>query len=276
MSLPQVILSAKFHPNVCTNGPLDWNPIGSAGAFSAFCGILAGFVFSGVVMVIGQQNPMGGDGHASRGLRLLMPSFFGLAVTSYLYSVVTGELVCRRALVEQLFVGGVLAANAVVVIAALAWLFLAYGRNSDGEVRFLRGLVLVSAIFAMFMLATSSVGFHNAWTDRKAAGWADWMVWGSFVALLGGTVVSWRKPVPPVPAANILGWPYDILNKRVNFSAWLNLLTSAGLAGFSGYFVGTPYDKLNYPRWEIYAMSEGALIVPAVVIMGVLWALPRE
>jgi hypothetical protein len=53
-------------------------------------------------------------------------------------------------------------------------------------------------------------------------------------------------------------------------------LTSAGLAGFSGYFVGTPYDELNYPRWEIYAMSEGALIVPAVVIMSVLWALPRE
>ncbi|WP_369188106.1 hypothetical protein [Streptomyces sp. R08] len=276
MSLLYVALSKKFDPDVCTNGPLDWNPIGSAGAFSAFCGILAGFVFSGVVMVIGQQNPAGGDAHASRGLRLLMPSFFGLAVTSYLYSVVTGELVCKRALVEQLFVGGILAANAVVVIAALSWLFLAYGRNSDGEVRFLRGLVLVSAIFAMFMLATSSVGFHNAWTDRKAAGWADWMVWGSFVALIAITVFFWWKPVPSVPGGNAASWPYDVLNNRVNVSAWLNLLISTGLAGFSGYFVGTPYDQLDYPRWEIYAMSEAALIVPALIIISVLWALPRE
>ncbi|WP_416960405.1 hypothetical protein [Streptomyces sp. Agncl-13] len=276
MLLLTVALSKKFEPDVCTNGQLDWNPIGSAGAFSAFCGILAGFVFSGVVMVIGQQNPAGGDAHASRGLRLLMPSFFGLAVTSYLYSVVTGELVCRRALVEQLFVGGILAANAVVVIAALSWLFLAYGRNSDGEVRFLRGLVLVSAVFAMFMLATSSVSFHNALTDRKAAGWADGMVWGSFAALLVVTVSLWWKPVPSVPAGNAANWPYDILNKRVNLSAWLNLLTSTGLAGFSGFFVGTPYDQVNYPRWQIYTMSEAALIVPALIIISVLWALPRE
>ncbi|WP_405844628.1 hypothetical protein [Streptomyces sp. NBC_01518] len=276
MLLLAVALSKKFDPDVCTNGQMDWNPIGSAGAFSAFCGILAGFVFSGVVMVIGQQNSAGGDGHASRGLRLLMPSFFGLAVASYLYSVVTGELVCRRALVEQLFVGGILAANAVVVIAALSWLFLAYGRNSDGEVRFLRGLVLVSAIFAMFMLATSSVSFHNALTDRNAAWWAFRMVWGSFAVLLFATVFLWRKPVPPVRAANIAGWPYDILNKRVNFSAWLNLLTSTGLAGFSGFFVGTSYNRVNYPRWEIYTMSEAALIVPALTIMSVLWAIPRE
>jgi hypothetical protein len=70
---------------------------------SAFCGILAGFVFAAVVMVIGEKNATGGDGHAPRGLRLLLPSFLGLAVAGYLYTLTAGELVCRRALTEQLF-----------------------------------------------------------------------------------------------------------------------------------------------------------------------------
>jgi hypothetical protein len=276
MTLLTVALSAKFVPDTCTKGPGDWNPIGSAEALSAFCGIFAGFVFSGVVMVIGQKNPVGGDGHASRGLRLLLPSFFGLAVAAYLYALTSGELVCKRAQVEQLFAGAILAADAVVVITGLAWLLLAYERNNHGEVRFFRGLILVAAVFAMLMLTVSSVGFHNTWTERTAARWADWLVWGTLVVLIAILVHFWRKPVPPTPSGAAADWPYEqYLNGHVNVCAWLTLMVSAILAVTSAFFVSVPYDKLDLPVGLVYAMSEAALVVPALIIVGAMRAVPR-
>ncbi|MFI9762349.1 hypothetical protein ACIHFB_30985 [Streptomyces sp. NPDC051963] len=276
MMLLGVALSEKFIPDTCAKGPGDWNPIGSAQALSAFCGIFAGFVFSGIVMVIGQKNPPGGDGHASSGLRLLLPSFFGLAVAAYLYAVITGELVCRRAQVEQLFAGAILAADAAVVIAALAWLLLAYGRNAHGELSFFRGLILVAAIFAMAMLAVSSVGFHNTWTEHTAAWWVDWMVWGTLAILVAMAVIFWRKPVPSTPSGSAANWPYThYFNKRVNVCAWLTLMVSAILAAASASFVGVPYDQLNLPVGVVYAMSEVAFVVPALIVVAAMRAVPR-
>ncbi|MFF7205853.1 hypothetical protein [Streptomyces sp. NPDC008141] len=276
MMLLAVTLSGKFVPDTCTKGPGDWNPIGSAEALSAFCGIFAGFVFSGVVMVIGQKNPAGGDGHASRGLRLLLPSFFGLAIAAYLYALTSGELVCKRALVEQLFAGAILAADAAVVITGLAWLLLAYERNAHGEVRFFRGLILVAAIFVMLMLAVSSVAFHNTWTERTASSVADWVVWGTFAVLVAVVVLLWHKPVPPAPSGAPANWSYEhYLNRHVNVSAWLTLIVSAVLATASAYVVGVPYDELNLPIGLVYAMSEAALVVPALIILGAMRAVPR-
>lgn len=52
----------RFIPATCIQGTdgIDWNSIASAGAMSAFCGIMAGFVLAGLVTVIGQKNPESG------------------------------------------------------------------------------------------------------------------------------------------------------------------------------------------------------------------------
>lgn len=178
---------------------MDWSPIASAGAMSAFCGIFAGFVFAGIVVVIGERNPPAGDGHASRGLRLMLPCFFGLAAASYLYALATGELVCRRATTGQLFSGAILAADAVVVIAALAWLLPAYERNRHGEIPYFRGLVQFSAQFSMLMLIVSANGFNNSVLDRQASSWADGTVWVSGAVIMLAIFYCWRAEVPLLP-----------------------------------------------------------------------------
>ncbi|MFE7275981.1 hypothetical protein [Streptomyces sp. NPDC057623] len=269
--------TAEFTPDICDTGSVDWSPVASAEAMSSFCGIFAGFVFAGIVMVIGQKNPQGGDGHASRGLRLLLSSFFGLAVAAYLYALTAGELVCRRALVEQLFAGAILAADAAVVIAALAWLLLAYQRNGNGEVRFFRRLILVASIFVLLMLAVSSVAFQNAWTEREAPWSADVMIWGIFVLLVGLVVRFWQKPVPSPPASAPADWAYDTyLNKRVTVSAWTALLVSAVLAAASAYYVGTPPDELDVPWGLIYTMSAFAILFPGAIVVTAMRAVPRD
>jgi hypothetical protein len=183
---------------------IDWNSIASAGAMSAFCGIMAGFVLAGLVTVIGQKNPEGGDGHASRGLKLFLPCFIGLATASYLYALTSGELVCTRAITEQLFSEAILAADALIVIVALAWLLPAYDRNKHGEVRFFHGLIQ----FAAQQKVESSTDHFRA-RSRCTAGLAPCGAAVPQKAVPPGRLLAVRKCASrrPVPQrCRLMGW----------------------------------------------------------------------
>ncbi len=270
--------TAPFTPDTCQGGPADWSAIASASAMSAFCGIFAGFVFAGVVVVIGEKNPPGGDGHASRGLRLLLPCFFGLAAASYLYALASGELVCLRATTEQLFSGAILAADAVVVIAGLAWLLPAYQRNRHGEVHFFRGLVQFAAQFSMLMLIVSSIGFDNSVLRRQASAWSDRALWAIGAALMLTVFLSWWRHLPSArPPFTPEHWRDEVLlNRRASTCAWTTLLLSGLLAVASGIAVGIPYELwLDMPHWLVYALGEAGLLIPGAVIVTAVRSLPR-
>jgi hypothetical protein len=271
---------STFKPDTCQSGTADWNPIASASAMSAFCGIMAGFVFAGIVVVIGEKNSPGGDGHASRGLRLLLPCFFGLAAASYLYALASGEMVCTRATTEQLFSGAILAGDAVVVIAGLAWLLPAYERNSHGEVQFFRGLIQFAAQFSTLMLIVSSEGFNNSVLRHRASSWSDAAVWVSGAAVMLAVFLCWWKPLPTAPpqpfALNY--WRDEVLlNHRVSVSAWTALALGGLLAVASGVAVGISYDAWeSMPPWLVYSLSEAALLIPGAIIVTAMRALPKD
>ncbi|GAA2254300.1 hypothetical protein GCM10010145_22910 [Streptomyces ruber] len=272
-----------FTPDTCTRGPADWNPIASAGAMSAFCGVFAGFVFAGIVVVIGQKNPPGGDGHASRGLRLLLPSFFGLATASYLYALVAGEMVCLRSWTGQLLSGAILAADAVVVIAALAWLLPAYQRAGHHEIRFFRQLVHFTAQFSALMVTVASLGFNNAMLRRQAAPWSDALMWGSGVAVMATLTCCWLRPPPPYPPTGPRPAPpparwrdETVLDRRVGHCAWTTLAVSGALAVGAGVLGGVPHEHwARMPRWLVYGLGEACLLLPGAVLATALRALPR-
>jgi hypothetical protein len=276
---------AAFKPDTCSSGAggVDWSSIGSAGAMSAFCGIMAGFVFAGVVVIIGERNPAQGDGHASRGLRLLLPCFVGLATASYLYALTSGELVCSRAITEQLFSGAILAGDAVVVIVALAWLLPAYGRDTHGTVGFFRGLIQFAAQFSALMVTVSANGFTNSVLRHRAAGWADTLVWGSGVFVCAAVFYFWRRPLPSAPATLLTGqtpnqWRDEVLlNRRVHIASWTTLYVGGALAVASGVAVGIPYSHwTDLPAWLVYALGEASLLLPGSIIVAAVWAVPRE
>lgn len=268
-----------FVPDTCAGGPADWNPIASAGAMSAFCGVFAGFVFAGIVVVIGQKNPPGGDGHASRGLRLLLPSFFGLASASYLYALVVGELVCPRAMTEQLLAGAILAADAVVVISALAWLLPAYRRDGHHEVRFFRQLIHFTAQFSALMVIVASLAFDNAMLRRQAAPWSDALVWGSGVSLMATLTWCWLRPPPPCPpsAPTPAHWRDDVvLDRWVGHCAWTTLAVNGALAVAAGVLGGIPYEHwTSMPPWLVYTLGQAGLLLPGAILATALRALPR-
>jgi hypothetical protein len=147
----------QFVPDICTGYP--WNPIAAAGQWGPLAAVLAGFVFAGMVVVLTNKPDEGHAAEASHALRLLLVAFFGLVVTSYLLATLTGEQVCRRAETEGALVAGTLATSAIVMIVALTWLIVAYGRDDLGILRFLRGLVYFGILFVMLLLTVSSSGY---------------------------------------------------------------------------------------------------------------------
>ncbi|MFD9486776.1 hypothetical protein [Streptomyces sp. NPDC059991] len=276
---------SAFTPDTCGSGigGIDWSAIASAGAMSAFCGIMAGFVLAGIIVVIGEKNPPGGDGHASRGLRLLLPCFIGLATASYLYALTSGELVCSRAITEQLFAGAILAGDAVVVIVALAWLLPAYGRDNNDMISFFRGLIQFAAQFSTLMLIVSASGFNNSVLHHRAAGWTEAMVWGSGGLLSAAVFFFWWKPLPAAPSPRPRHqtetlWRDDVLlNRRVRIASWAALYIGGALAVASGVAVGIAYDHwTSLSPWLVDTLGEAGLLLPGGVIVAAVWAVPRS
>lgn len=283
--------AVPFRPDTCQSGAggIDWSSIASAESMSAFCGIMAGFVFAGLVTVIGQKNPPGGDAHASRGLKLLLPCFIGLAMASYLYALTSGELVCARAITEQLFSGAILATDAVVVIVGLAWLLPAYGRNKHGEVRFFRGLILFAAQFSVLMLTVSSDGFKNSVLHGQTADWATALIWASGAVSFAVVYLAWRAPLPPTPPApntfpsgvTAQGWDEHcqdhFFNHRVATAAKASVAVGGILAVAGGCAVGLTYTHwTSMQPWLVYPLAEAALVLPAAVTATAVWAVPRD
>lgn len=285
MAMAPLERQSAFTPDTCGSGigGIDWSAIASAGAMSAFCGIMAGFVLAGIIVVIGEKNPPGGDGHASRGLRLLLPCFIGLATASYLYALISGELVCSRAITEQLFAGAILAGDAVVVIVALAWLLPAYGRDNNDMISFFRGLIQFAAQFSTLMLTVSASGFNNSVLHHRAAGWTEAMVWGSGGLLSAAVFFFWWKPLPAAPSPRPRHqtetlWRDDVLlNRRVRIASWAALYIGGALAVASGVAVGIAYDHwTSLSPWLVDTLGEAGLLLPGGVIVAAVWAVPRS
>ena len=61
-------------PDVCTHGH-DWSPIAAASNQSVIAGVLAGFLFAGIVVVLSQRTSRHQD--STRALKLMLTAFLG-------------------------------------------------------------------------------------------------------------------------------------------------------------------------------------------------------
>ena len=145
-------------PDVCTRGH-DWSPIAAAPSQSLIAGVIAGFLFAGIVVVLSQRTRRHQD--STRALKRMLTAFLGLVVTSYLYAALAGEETCPRAETEGVLNGGVLGTCGIVLIASLTWLVAAYHRDVK-ILDFLRGLVYFASLFVVLLLCVSSTGYIDA------------------------------------------------------------------------------------------------------------------
>ncbi|MER7894303.1 hypothetical protein ABTX15_31300 [Micromonospora sp. NPDC094482] len=101
-----------------------WSIITSASTNSQFAGVLAGFVFTGIVMLFAMRG-----GRYTQALAVLSPTFIVLGFDSYLFSHVTGsgnDGECARVWTDGMFASGMLGVGAAGVVSSICWLLAAH------------------------------------------------------------------------------------------------------------------------------------------------------
>lgn len=140
-------------PGSCS-GVSEWSATAVASSQSALAGVLAGFVFGGIVVLLSVRASHGEQ--SGRALKLLFCSFFGLTVVAYLFADQAGDKNCLRATSEESISGGILGTFAIIMIISLSWLVVAYDVQFDGVLQFLRHLIYFASAFVVLLLCTSS------------------------------------------------------------------------------------------------------------------------
>ncbi|WP_395111655.1 hypothetical protein [Actinomadura sp. SCN-SB] len=263
-------------PDLCRS--FDWNPITAAGNWVPFLGVLAGFVFAGIIVILSERPGQGTA--ATNALKLLFTAFFSLVVTAYLSTIISGEQTCPRANTAQAFLGGILAIAIIAMIVALSWLLVAYQRDNHGTLAFLRRLIYFSLFLAAVMLDVSSAGYLTASyriSDHTVANIAMALVTLAAIVLVavlvrGKSRVRWLEWVK-----SRIRWRDREPSWWVDAVAWsiLAYLATASV-GIGVVLSISPRAWYPPPLWLIYLTAWAVLIAPLIVLAISVMAIAQE
>src|SRR5262249_60734682 len=108
-----------------------------------------GFVFSGIVVILSTREKR--QFEAAQALKLLLATFLGFAVTSYLLANDAGEQTCARADSLLVVAGAPLGTFSILMLAALTWLVAAYRDELEDVLKLLRVLIYVASAFVVLL-----------------------------------------------------------------------------------------------------------------------------
>jgi hypothetical protein len=256
----------------CPGNPY-WSAKEAAPGQSVIAGVLAGFVFLGVVTVLSVRPKA--DLPASAALKLLFSAFFGLAVAAYLFADQAADSLCVRVSAEETLNGGLLGTFAVIMIVSLTWLVVAYELHGDDTpLRFLRGLVYFASAFVALLLCTNSYTYLNAVTRNGVSG-----ATAVFIFLIGvlaciAAVVSGSASGGRLRARTR---PHARQRRAVDLSCWTALGYLAAASITDAIVLAVPNSDWNtIPRLVVDALAWGSLLLPLAVLVLALRALAPE
>ena len=249
-----------------------------------FLRVLAGFGFTGIVMILG-LGVIRRHREAAAGLKLLLCAFLGLLVATYLLVLQPADEDCLRTISEGTIFGGILGTFVIIMLVAVTWLVTTSDRHEHGVLQFLRQLISVGTGLVVLLLCTSSFSYLRAAVPNgppRATVVGIYLVGVLFyVAGLRGVV---RLRVPPLPAGahlrtsrnHQLGRTADRLQERrrtVDFCAWLALSYLALAAACGSLVVGTTDREWDpQPVHLIYIIAWSSVVAPLCVLVSALRA----
>lgn len=173
-----------------------FNNAQTASGYSTLSGVLAGFSFFGLTLIITQRLQSAGGSHPNdeainRATVLLLTSFLGLMVTSLAYAVISGEGDRQIAAVEHVVAGVGFMSSTLTLLLALEELIL---RMPD-QVRMLTH-VLIGYITPVLAFAYVVAGAFDAAYSGKVLTRA--VAWGLFLSVVAAIGVVWlaRRRLP--------------------------------------------------------------------------------
>ncbi len=267
-----------------TNG---WSIITAAPTNSQLAGVLAGFVFTAMIILFarsGQAN--------TKTLGLFSSSFVVLAFDSYLFSFIAGgssDPLCRRVWTESMAARGMLAVGATALISGIAWLLANYTQaenlsaqtmeQPDAQAVNLQKLaqfiVLGVAAGVCLILGMTTLNYIYVVTDRRPP--IHWVL------------LAYAIPLAVVAMAAILNRRRTVRlqkNSEVGSDVWPSRSLSAAIFCTACYgivgpvFVGAIINIGDAPFaasssiLTAFAISIGFLI-PVILIVLLVYAVPR-
>jgi hypothetical protein len=138
-----------------------WSAVTSAQANATLAGVLAGFMLNGIIVLLSRNLD---KFRQVRALGLLFAAFVALGLDSYLFGLVTGDSVCRRAWTEAMLAAGLLGIGAVAIIAGFGLLVAEYvpgGKERKESVAMLQ--ILFNVLRGGVALVVLPLLFMTSW-----------------------------------------------------------------------------------------------------------------
>jgi hypothetical protein len=241
-----------------TNG---WSIVTSAQANSNLAGILAGFLFFGLIYLLGRDEKRGEI------VSLFTASFIILAFASYLFSHVSGFSAssdpdpatassCKGAWMAGMVAFAMLVVGAAAMVVGLGYLLVSYDPKTDrSHLRRLAHVttwgVLVGAIFLLF----TSVNFYDELLDRPNRHRIWTLIVLAVVVVLSVSFVTYTSSRGPGGRRQI----------RDNYIEWaVYIIGSFGIVGTVLTGIATRIEPSRWVSWLVITFS---LSFPAIIVV---------
>lgn len=270
--------------------PTGWDLLGAAPAYSAFAGILSGFLFLGIITLMTERSysdstysgsqagaetrSHGNSARAqpdkkvvnrSRSLMLFLPAFLNLVGSSFTFGLVSGEQVCARGYVEGIFASSLLGVGALGVFNGIVWMLDAYGESNDDLKRASVIFTYIGYLIVIVVLEIFSVYIvDDAFNNRPPYyALAPLIAYGPLLIMSVAATRKWFIPNESGQARAQLGAVYFPAAYVVIVIITASLLNS---------YHPAEWHSLN--DWKTYLALSVALFFPAVTVVVYARSLP--
>lgn len=167
---------------------LDWNPVDVGQPHSQLAAVVAGFLFAGIVFLLGRRKPRENDSYP---YVLMLPSLFVLLLDSFFFSVISGEQICNRAWTETMIAAGLLGTGSLGVFGGLSWVIHNARR---GEREPLRIVLITSHVIAVVVLlhlqVTTSYYLRDIYSPDDPPSWLLATTWLTTAVVVLSLIVA--------------------------------------------------------------------------------------
>jgi hypothetical protein len=237
-----------------------WSIIASAQASSNLAGILAGFLFFGLIYLLGKDEKRGEI------VLLFTASFIVLAFSSYLFSRVSGYSApsdpgpaasfCKGVWMVGMVSYSMLIAGTVTMIVGLGYVLVSYDPTSDRtHLRRLATVGTAGILFGAVIMLFTSINFYDALLDRPNRH----LVWAwsalAIVVVLSISCVTYLSSRGP-------GGRRQIRDSYIDCAVYV--VGGFGIAGTVLTGIATRIEPSRWISWLAIIVSLG---FPAIIVV---------
>jgi hypothetical protein len=266
----------------------SWDTVAAATALAQLAGVIGGFVFAGIVVLLSQPRPdtdRAAQQAGSDRLRALIPfiaTFIAMGLNAYVFGLISGEAThaCRRTWTATVIGSGMLAIGTVATICGLILLVRAYlaRHNLSGSdkpqlanlERVLRVTLRLTVFVAIGLLLQRIYEYIRVWhADRVPE--MSWLLVPVLLFVFG--VIVWassktgrvRRLIEGPPGATL-----EFYDRELFRAGLLTVVYSIAGTGLVGLFLGVLLDWDRVPGFVPWVVGAGVIGVPSLAIAA--WA----